>query len=284
MLTALFSVLFAASAWGAAATSTFTATTTATGTDSSTSTVTATVTSTATVSGTSTSSGTPTSTRTRTATRTSSITMTFTRTFTPTFTFTPTPTHTRTSTPSLTITNTGTPSGQRIKEQQVEGFLTAVPTFPPAATSADLFTLQKMFAAQFERLSHGGTTGNWYDDVTQEHIASFFIDDTADLTAGNIADYAVQFTFQRQVFIRLIEITAVVPSIGGATGEVFRLSDTTPTIFLDTTLGPAAQYVSNTANVTWTAFTPTQTRIWLLSSDVGTPSQRVSFVIHYVMD
>jgi len=280
MLTAaLFLIAGLAHAAADTSTHTATATETATATDTRTATSTASATATATTTSTATSTRTATVTRTATSTRTSSITMTFTRTFTPTLTFTPTRTHTRTSTPSFTVTNTGTPSGQRIKQQQVEGFLTPVAPLVPAATVTDLLSLERMFSYQFALLAHphatSGPSNAWYDDPTQYITTTFFIYDSGEFVVGTA--FAV---VHWPVSIRplAMDFTAAAPSTGGGT-EVFRLTDGVTNI--DITAGNVINAQATYSGLSLQA-DPTLSFLKVNASTVGASSARVTLAMTYV--
>jgi len=203
--------------------------------------------------------------------------MTFTRTFTFTPTATVTQTFTKTSTPSFTITTTGTPSGQRIKEQQVEGFLTAVPTTAPAATSVDLFTLQKMFSAQFERIAHGGSAGNWYDDVIPQYPLNVHVEDTADVAVGN--PYAL-WQFPWSARIQSFQYSAITPS-GGGGSETFELTDGSSSVFLTV---PSGGGFSNFTTSTMPLGNPSTIALNLNATSVGTTAAKVTFTVFYIRE
>lgn len=276
MLTAILATLIAGTAYAGPATdtSTSTSTSTETGTVTSTSTTTVTATLTATSTTTSTASRTLTATRTSTSTRTSSITMTFTFTSTPTATATATRTFTRTSTPSFTATTTGTPSGQRIKLGQMEGFLTEVPTVAPGATSADLFTLQKMFAAQFESLAHGGSAGAWYDNLVPQYPLTTFVSDTGNVLVGGT--YA-RWQFPFKVRALTVDYFAITAS-GGGGSETFEYTDGTNSFTFAVASGTASQH-----NATSTLLLPSlaSTSLKRNASTVGTTAANVTFTIFY---
>jgi hypothetical protein len=174
------------------------------------------------------------------------------------------------------VTTTGTPSGQRVKLGQVEGFLTAVPTSPPGATSADLFTLVKQFAAQFEQIAHGGSAGNWYDDPVNQHAITFHVEDTGNVIVGGT--YA-QLQFPYKVRLRSVDYYAITASAGGGS-ETFEMLDGTNSFTFAVGNVNFVHAVTDTQMLA----APVSTKFNRNASSVGVPAAKVTVTFFFVKE
>ena len=160
---------------------------------------------------------------------------------------------------------------------QVEGFLTAVPTAPPGATSADLFTLMKQFAAQFERIAHGGSAGNWYDDPIQQQTLAVHLEDTGDVIVGGT--YA-QIQFPYKIRLRSADYYSITAS-GGGGSETFEMLDGTNSFTF--AVGSGVSFVHTTTD-TQMLPSPITTKFNRNASTVGTTAAKVTVVFFFVKE
>jgi len=183
---------------------------------------------------------------------------------------------TKTSTPSFTITNTGTPSGQRIKQQQIEGFLTPIAVAPAGSISFTLLDEGRQFASQFNRLAHGPLSvgNNWYDDITQDSAMTFYIFDATDVAvAGNYARHQ----FFRAVQVHSIDFYAITPSVGPGS-DTFRFTDGST---ITDIVVPATTAFLHTAVTASFLPSPPVFSVVRRASTSATPPQKITFTLHY---